>query len=265
MARVEIKGFAWGFVWEKAISRALSVPVAGVLAEIDGDVYDAVSGGSIIDPADFMTDADGYLPGFIESGSYTLIVDGGDPFAVEASDGSSGGAPSGAAGGVLGGSYPDPSFAVDMATQAELDVKAPIASPTLTGDPKAPTPALGDNDTSIATTAFVHAKGPKVFAAGNSTAALGLDCAGAGDILLTTTLTANCTLTLTNMIAGQAITIVATQDATGGRTLVFSPAAKTPGGVALALSTPATSVDVVSVFSPNGTVVYALLSGKAMV
>lgn len=35
---------------------------------------------------------------------------------------------------------------------------APIASPTFTGDPKAPTPATGDNDTSIATTAFVKAQ-----------------------------------------------------------------------------------------------------------
>jgi hypothetical protein len=34
---------------------------------------------------------------------------------------------------------------------------APIASPTFTGDPKAPTPTAGDNDTSIATTAFVTA------------------------------------------------------------------------------------------------------------
>lgn len=32
---------------------------------------------------------------------------------------------------------------------------APIASPTFTGDPKAPTPITSDNDTSIATTAFV--------------------------------------------------------------------------------------------------------------
>jgi hypothetical protein len=32
---------------------------------------------------------------------------------------------------------------------------APINSPTFTGDPKAPTPIAGDNDTSIATTAFV--------------------------------------------------------------------------------------------------------------
>jgi hypothetical protein len=32
---------------------------------------------------------------------------------------------------------------------------APLASPVFTGDPRAPTPAPGDNDTSIATTAFV--------------------------------------------------------------------------------------------------------------
>jgi hypothetical protein len=31
-----------------------------------------------------------------------------------------------------------------------------LASPTLTGDPKAPTPSTGDNDTSIATSAFVQ-------------------------------------------------------------------------------------------------------------
>ena len=34
---------------------------------------------------------------------------------------------------------------------------APLSSPTFSGDPKAPTPAPGDNDTSIATTAFVTA------------------------------------------------------------------------------------------------------------
>src|SRR6478736_743719 len=36
---------------------------------------------------------------------------------------------------------------------------ATIASPVFTGDPQAPTPATGDNDTSIATTAFVKAQG----------------------------------------------------------------------------------------------------------
>jgi hypothetical protein len=38
----------------------------------------------------------------------------------------------------------------------ELDTeKAPLASPALSGNPTAPTPTAGDNDTSIATTAFV--------------------------------------------------------------------------------------------------------------
>jgi hypothetical protein len=39
----------------------------------------------------------------------------------------------------------------------EMALKAPLASPALTGNPTAPTPAAGDNDTSIATTAFVQA------------------------------------------------------------------------------------------------------------
>ena len=38
-----------------------------------------------------------------------------------------------------------------------LSAYAPLASPLFTGDPRAPTPAFGDNDTSIATTAFVQA------------------------------------------------------------------------------------------------------------
>ena len=46
---------------------------------------------------------------------------------------------------------------LDSATAATT--YAPIASPTFTGDPKAPTPATADNDTSIATTGFVKAQG----------------------------------------------------------------------------------------------------------
>jgi len=38
-----------------------------------------------------------------------------------------------------------------------IDNLAPLASPVFTGDPKAPNPAPGDNDTSIATTSFVNA------------------------------------------------------------------------------------------------------------
>lgn len=39
--------------------------------------------------------------------------------------------------------------------QSQINLRATIASPALTGNPTAPTPAVGNNDTSIATTAFV--------------------------------------------------------------------------------------------------------------
>ena len=42
---------------------------------------------------------------------------------------------------------------------AETLGAAPLESPIFTGDPTAPTPATADNDTSIATTAFVKAQG----------------------------------------------------------------------------------------------------------
>ena len=41
--------------------------------------------------------------------------------------------------------------------QAALDAKAGLASPVFTGNPTAPTPSPGDNDTSLATTGFVKA------------------------------------------------------------------------------------------------------------
>lgn len=60
----------------------------------------------------FGTPSDGDVPTY-DAGTDKLIM--------AAPTGGGGGPPSGAAGGVLGGTYPDPSFAVDMATQAEVD------------------------------------------------------------------------------------------------------------------------------------------------
>ena len=44
---------------------------------------------------------------------------------------------------------------VSTATQTALDLKAPLASPALTGTPSAPTATAGTNTTQVATTAFV--------------------------------------------------------------------------------------------------------------
>ncbi|MCL5500631.1 hypothetical protein M5Y49_18325 [Escherichia coli] len=49
----------------------------------------------------------------------------------------------------------DPSFAANVV--AALALKAPLASPALTGSPTAPTATAGDNSTLLATTAFVTA------------------------------------------------------------------------------------------------------------
>lgn len=46
---------------------------------------------------------------------------------------------------------------ISTATQAALNLKANLASPSLTGTPLAPTAVLGTNNTQIATTAFVQA------------------------------------------------------------------------------------------------------------
>jgi hypothetical protein len=57
---------------------------------------------------------------------------------------------------------------VSTATQTALDLKAPLASPTLTGIPTAPTAASGTNTTQIATTAFVQTAISGLSSAGNS-------------------------------------------------------------------------------------------------
>lgn len=50
----------------------------------------------------------------------------------------------------------DTAIASEKAIRTELDLKAPLASPALTGTPTAPTATTGTNTTQIATTAFVQ-------------------------------------------------------------------------------------------------------------
>ena len=62
-----------------------------------------------------------------------------------------------------------PTAALGAATKAYADTKAPLASPTFTGVPAAPTAAAGTNTTQLATTAFVTAGvGGKVAKAGDT-------------------------------------------------------------------------------------------------
>ena len=91
--------------------------------------------------------------------------------------------------------------------QTALDAKAPLASPAFTGNPTAPTPTTGDNDTSIATTAFV-------------TTAVST----AGTLLAQTAKTANYTITGSDAVI--------TGDASGGAfTFTLPPSASNNGKI----------------------------------
>ena len=62
---------------------------------------------------------------------------------------------------------------------------APLDSPSFTGDPKAPTPATADNDTSIATTAYVKSQG---YLLNNQVITLSGDLTGSGATAIAATL-----------------------------------------------------------------------------
>lgn len=108
----------------------------------------------------------------------------------------------------------DPSFATTVATS--LGLKAPLASPALTGTPTAPTAAPGTNTTQLATVAFVQAAIAAIGGGGgtlDSLTANGADLASAGTLDLDTdtsdvrNITGTTTITAVTLAAGHQRTI----------------------------------------------------------
>lgn len=105
--------------------------------------------------------------------------------------------------------------------------------------------------------------GETYFDAGNSGAAITLDLANGNVQKLT--LTANCTITLTNPVAGamRSLTLLAFQDATGSRTIAWPASVKWGDAGAPILTLTASRMDIISLFTVDGGVTwYGALGAK---
>lgn len=121
------------------------------------------------------------------------------------------------------------------------------------------TATYGDNDTSLATTAFVQSAVTKRSDSGNSSTALTVDWSTAN--YRKVTLTGNCTFTFTAPSTGAAILVLElAQDGTGSRTVTWPAAVHWPGGTAPTLTTTVSKVDNF-VFIYNGTTYFGQTSG----
>ena len=160
---------------------------------------------------------------------------------------------------------------------ADINAKAPLASPALTGTPTAPTAASGTNTTQIATTAFVTAA---------SSGGVSLDTANTwtkgqrGEVTALTdaatitpdlndsnnysvVLAGNRTLANpTNCTAGQSGSIFIVQDGTGSRTLSWGNYWDFAGGTAPTLTTTAAAVDRVDYVVRSASSIHAVYTGN---
>lgn len=122
---------------------------------------------------------------------------------------------------------------------------APVASPTFTGTPAAPTATAGTNTTQLATTAFVQAALALLSTPVTLTDGATITPDLATGRVFSVTLAGNRTLANpSNQVAGQSGRILVKQDATGSRTLGYGTAWKFAGGTPT-LSTAANAVDMI--------------------
>lgn len=145
---------------------------------------------------------------------------------------------------------------LDLATT--LALKANLASPTFTGTPAAPTPTYGDNDTSIATTAFVQAAIATTVDDGNSSTADTIDFS-VGNVHKST-LTNNVTYTFTAPPNGSVVVLKVIQGA-GPYAITWPAAVHWPGGTAPTLTATSGKVDVFTFLYMDSTY-YSVTSGQ---
>lgn len=117
-----------------------------------------------------------------------------------------------------------------IATTAYVDtadaLKANLASPTFTGTPAAPTAAGGTNTTQVATTAFVKAAVDAIPASA-SLAALDIDWSAARAFYKT--VSANSTFTFSNVTDGKDITVFITNSGGSSITITLPTVTREPG------------------------------------
>lgn len=156
-----------------------------------------------------------------------------------------------------------------------LAVKAPIASPTFTGTPAAPTATQGTNTTQVATTAYVQTEtGSKLSTTGGGkdtvsnlgslTGTIGIDLANGNSFY--GTLTGNTTFTMTGFTNAKECEFVLSivQDTTP-RSLTWPAAVKWSGGTVPSVSTASGARDVFVFRSRDGgTTVDGWQIGKGM-
>lgn len=149
----------------------------------------------------------------------------------------------------------------------EMVLKAPLASPTFTGVPAAPTAAVGTSTTQIATTAFVATTAFPAIVPPDPTTTLTDGATVNWNIsdgtVATLTLGGNRTMAAPTNLSVRTFILVLIQDGTGSRTVTWNSVFKWPGGVAPVLSTAAGAKDVISMFCDGTNLYGSYLRGVA--